>query len=176
MKKNRMIIASIVGLIGIGIIGTLLYGPINKADNEYVSVSSVIYNIKDNTIMDKEALLRVQDKENTIQVDKIIEKMEKEDYTDESKLNDYVKQIDMLNVEIDNMIDIYNKDEDMKKDVGITQAMMDIEGLNNLIDSLMDEYNTVFAPSFNMQIKKFPVNIVAKSKGWFEVDKFSSID
>ncbi|MEG0578220.1 MAG: LemA family protein, partial [Bacilli bacterium] len=133
-------------------------------------------------IMDKQALLSVQDevmklnreKENTIQIDKIIEKMEKEDYTDESKLNDYVKQIDRLNESIDNMIDIYN--EDIKKDVGMTEAMMDIEGLNNLIDSEMETYNKEFVPTFNMQIKKFPVNIVAKIKGWFELDKFSSID
>ena len=184
MKKNRKIIASIVGVVGIGIIGTLLYVPVNEAENEYVSVASAIYNIKDNTIMYKSELLSVQDKvmklnrekENTIQIDKIIEKMEKEDYTDESKLNDYVKQIDRLNESIDNMIDIYNEDEGIKKDVGITEAMMDIEGLNNLIDSEMETYNKEFVPTFNMHIKKFPVNIVAKIKGWFELDKFSSID
>lgn len=185
MTKNKKAIASIVGILaGIGVIGGILYTPVNNAENEYVLIESSIEGIKNNALESKQELLDMQnimvkfnkDNENTINIDKAIEEIEKDDYSDSSKLNEYVKKLDSFNKEIDNMIDIYNKDENMKKDIKITQSMMDIEGTNNLTDSIMNEYNKEHAPKFNSDIKKFPINIIAKIKGWFEVDKFSSID
>ena len=183
--KNKKIIASIVGIVaGVTLVSSLLYSKINTAENENAQIYSVLLNIRTRTIETKQTLrdLQVnmmklnQDKDKIIQIDKIIEDMERSDYTDESKINDNIKQLDRLNEEIDSMIAIYNADENMKKDMTISNTMLEIEGLNGLIDNLMHEYNTEYAPNFNKLIEKFPVNVVAKSKGWFEVDKFSSVE
>lgn len=183
--KNKKVIASIVGiLVGIGVIGSVSYGPVNNAENEYILIKSSIEGIKNNALESKQELLDMQNtmvnfnknNKNTLNIDKAITEIEKDDYSDSSKLNDYVKNLDSFNKELDTMIDIYNNDEKMKNDIKITQSIVDIEGTNNLTDSIMNEYNTVQAPKFNSLLKKFPVNLVAKLKGWYQVDTFSSVN
>lgn len=182
--KNKKIIASVAGVaVGLVIIGNMLFAPINATDNEYVQLISSISSVKDNVVIDKSELLELQnemnkssqDKDKIIQIDKIIEEMEKENYLEDSKINDHIKQIDQLNEEIDSMIASYNEDENMKKDMIIVDKFITLEGLDRLVDSCIERHNTEHAPKFNEAIKKFPVSVIAKEKGWFEVDMFTSI-
>ncbi|MGL5316037.1 MAG: hypothetical protein ACRC92_22465, partial [Peptostreptococcaceae bacterium] len=157
---------------------------IDIAKNDYVSIQYVIYNIKNNILEMKEELLSLQqdmiklngDKAKTIKIDEIITAIEGIDYRDERKLNANIAQLDILNEEIDKMIDIYNNDENMKNDIIMSNAIMDIEALDSLIDDIMERHNDEYTESFNNVIKKFPANVVAKVKDWTEIDKFSSIN
>lgn len=183
--KDKKVILSIAGVFLAGVIvANILYSKINTAQNEFVSIQSVLYNIKDNTLDRKKELLLLQesmmklneDKEKSIKIDQIIAAIENNDYKVASKINDNIVKLDELNEEIDKMIDMYNNNENMKKDMTIANAMVDIEGLDNNIEGIMEEHNNEYTEKFNKVIKKFPVNIVAKKKGWYDIDKFSSIN
>ncbi|MGL6105253.1 hypothetical protein [Romboutsia sp.] len=181
-KKVRLAIAGIV--VATVIVINVLYSKVNTAQNDYSSIESVQYNIKNNILDSKTELLSLQnnmmklneDKAKTIKIDAIIADLELNNYKDESKLNANLAQLDLLNEEIDKMIDIYNNDENMKKNMNISNEIMNIEGLDNLVHGIMEEHNEIYTKSFNKGIKKFPVNIVANKKGWVEINKFSSID
>lgn len=180
-KKVMLLVAGVV-LVG-GIVLNSLYSKINTTQNNYSSMQSILFNIKDNLLQQKDELLSLQEdivklnkvKGESIKIDSAIESIEKEDYSDNTKLNKNIAQLDILNKEIDNIIDIYNNDESMKKDMPISNSIIEIEVLNNFIDTLMQEYNNEYVENFNASLNQFPVNLVVKSEGWFKLDKFSSV-
>lgn len=94
---------------------------------------------------------------------------------DNSKINGNIKILDKFNKELDKMIYIYDNNENMKNDLVLTTSMEEVKCLNQFVDSLMEEYNKIYSVDFNKSIKKIPVNMVVKSKGWYTVDKFTSI-
>lgn len=182
--KDKKVILGIAGVVVVvGIVSSALYSKVNTAQNDYVKIQSTLQNIKREALGRKTELLSLQenimklneDKNTSIQIDEILSAIDKEDYRSESKINDNIAQLDTLNEEIDKMISIYNNSETMKKDMVITNAMMDIEGLESFIEGLMEEYNDEHLASFNKLVEKFPVSVVAKNKGWTKINEFSSI-
>lgn len=183
-KKNKKILA-IVGavVVGVGLGISLLYSQINTAENEYIGIDSVIYNLQYNIKERKQVLLELQDKmlklnddkEKTIQIDSLIADLELINLRDESKRKEQIAHIDSVNEEIDNILHMYNTNENMKKDIGISNNIAELEVLNNYIDTEMEEYNKNIV-KFNKTIKKFPVTLIAEKNGWNNITEFSSIN
>lgn len=182
--KDKKVVASIVGIItGIVIISNLIYLPINGAENKHVDVASTIINLKSSIKNNKEILLEANnnmkkinsDKEISTDIEAIINQVGSLNDLDNSKINDNIKILDTFNKELDKMVSIYDNDDNMKKDLVLTNNMEEVKAVNKFIDILMKDYNSIYSVEFNNSIKKIPVNIVAKSKGWYTVDKFSSI-
>lgn len=182
--KDKKVIASIVGgIAGIAIISNLIYSPINKAENKHVSVTSTIRSIKSNIKDNASTILGVNnnmkkinsDKEISTDIEKMINQVGSLNDLDNSKINGNIKILDKFNKELDKMIYIYDNNENMKNDLVLTTSMEEVKCLNQFVDSLMEEYNKIYSVDFNKSIKKIPVNMVVKSKGWYTVDKFTSI-
>lgn len=182
--KNKKILAIIgVVVVGVGLGINMMYSKINEAQNDFVEIESTPYNIERAIINDKKVLLTLQDKmmklnenkEKSIQIDKMISDLENMNLKDESKRKENIEHLDMINEEIDTILSMYNESDAMKKDVEISNNIIELESLDSFIDDLMENHN-IYLTKFNNIVGKFPVSMVAEKKGWNNVYKFSSVE
>ena len=181
--KNKKVRTSIIGAVVVVLGSVMIHGQINKTQNNFVSAGSAIMNLKANVQRHKMVLLEANDSINRISLDKsssvkieeILKEVENMNDMDSTKINENVEILDKFNEELDAMINIYENDADMKKDILMVDKMGEIDSLNNLIDEIMIQFNESDSTSFNKNIKKFPTSIVAKLKGWYNIESFKSI-
>lgn len=180
-KQKKIIIGA---MIVIGLVGVFISSQENNVRNAHTRVMSAPLSIQNN-IMEQKALLSEVvasikksglEEAKFIQLEEIVKQIESIDYRDDEKINKNIEQIDKFNKELDKIIDIYNNDENLKKDIILLSKMEELAGLNNLIDGTMDTFNKEEVKEYNESIKKFPSSIIAKVKGLNTINKFTSIN
>lgn len=182
--KNKKTLGIIVGtVVGAVVLINVLYTPINVAQNDFVEIECTPYNIERAIMDNKNVLLNLQDKmmklnenkEKSIQIDKMISDLDHLNLKDENKRKENLEHLDLLNEEIDKMIEMYNENENMKKDVEISNNIVELESLNAFVDEMMENHN-MYVTKFKKVVAKFPVSLVAEKKGWTKVYNFSSVE
>ncbi len=173
--KDNKIISIIVVLIILG--GIFLgYEKITNLENKYVNLSSREKHIKDCIIernklilKSKEDILKYEDTKDSVK--KISDDSKKLQSLDmfSKDANEINKKIDIYenaNKNVEKLMNIYNNNLDMKKDKNISEIIESIIEKDLYIDDIIEVFNTVEKEDFNKAIESFPINIIAKNKGW----------
>lgn len=181
-SKNKKIIIGIT--VAVGLLTFCISGLDNAARNAEVEAKSTPLNIQNAILQDEKILVEINDnisKSNLeeakiIDMKGILKTIKDTDYVKDTDVNNHIKQLDDFNRKLDKMIDVYYKDENLNKDIVFTDKVDQILGLNSFIDDQMYRFNTQSLDKFNNSIKKFPINLTTKSRGWVELNKFTSIN
>lgn len=196
MKINKKIALGIIAgvmTVSIWIFGAVQYGKINTLQNTEVTISSGVYNLKNQMKEIKDILIENKgdiEKYNGTKpvVTDILENGEKIILLDNKNLKgnetlhpenckDINKQTEIIskfNDSVDKLIDIYNKNDEMKSDKNIYEDMETIMAINNNNDDYIDGLNGVDIKLFNEGIEKFPANIVKDNNGWEKVNNIGN--
>ncbi|WP_373599016.1 hypothetical protein [Paraclostridium bifermentans] len=196
MKINKKIALGIITgvmTISIGIFGVVQYGKINILQNTEVTISSGVYNLKNEMKEINDILIENKgdiEKYNGTKsvVNDILENGEKIILLDNKDLKgnetlhpenckDINKQTEIIskfNESVDKLIDIYNKNDEMKSDKNIYEDMETIIATNNSNDDYIDGLNDVDIKLFNEGIEKFPANMVKGNNGWEKVNNIGN--
>ncbi|UOW69497.1 hypothetical protein [Paraclostridium bifermentans] len=185
-KKVQLIIG--VG-VAIFIEGNLMWGKINNNLNDMVDAGSFIIGMHDIN-KDRKSLIMEAEKNMTeyknlqIQTQAIIEelneieKLERKEldkdgskYEDANLVNKTITIYNQLDQNIENLISLYETDEDAKKDRSLAISMDSIIENEYSVDKQSKDFNKTYRVKYNNAINSFPIKLIAEKKGWVNINE-----
>ena len=185
-KKVQLIIG--VG-VAIFIAGNLMWGKINNNLNDMVDAGSFIIGMHDIN-KDRKSLIMEAEKNMTeyknlqtqtqalIEELNEIEKLERKEldkdgskYEDANLVNKTITIYNQLDQNIENLISLYETDEDAKKDRSLAISMDSIIENEYSIDKQSKDFNKIYRVKYNNAINSFPIKLIAEKKGWVDINE-----
>lgn len=185
-KKVQLIIG--VG-VAIFIAGNLMWGKINTNLNNMVDAGSFIIGMHDIN-KDRKSLIMEAEKNMTdyknlqIQTQALIEelneieKLERKEldkdgskYEDANLVNKTITIYNQLDQNMENLISLYETDEDAKKDRSLAISMDSIIENEYSIDKQSKDFNKIYRVKYNNAINSFPIKLIAEKKGWININE-----
>lgn len=187
--KNKKV-QMIIGLgVAVFIAGTVIWGKINTNLNNMVDTGSFIIGMHDinkdrkNLISEAEKTMS-NHKDLQIQTQALIEelneieKLERKEldkdgskYEDANLVNKTITIYNQLDQNIENLISLYETDEDAKKDRSLAISMDSIIENEYSIDKQSKDFNKIYRVKYNNAINSFPIKLIAEKKGWVNINE-----
>lgn len=187
-KKRKTKKIAILGgiIVVVGIASTMMYGNINKVQNEFVSVSGTVSNLKSNMIDRNKLILSVKDEIKKYDAANILleqielennnlNKLSKpgsENYYPQNtqEINENFEVLKGVEKSVDKLIEVYNSNEDMKKNKLLADAFEEVMSYDSTIEYIVESYNIEYKDKFNECINKLPINMMKKIYNIQEMD------
>lgn len=187
--KNKKV-QMIIGLgVAIFISCTVIWGKINTNLNNMEDSGSFIIGMHDIN-KDRKSLIMEAEKNMTeyknlqIQTQALIEelneieKLERKEldkdgskYEDANLVNKTITIYNQLDQNIENLISLYETDEDAKKDRSLAISMDSIIENEYSIDKQSKDFNKIYRVKYNNAINSFPIKLIAEKKGWVNINE-----
>ncbi|MGL5718347.1 MAG: hypothetical protein ACRCXT_13960 [Paraclostridium sp.] len=181
-KKKKIRIA--LGIIlALGVFVNIMFGNVNKAQNNFVGITSSVYFIEEQMKLRNELLLQIKDdlyKYNEIkgafdEVEKENKKLKKvmSFAQNTHEVNETTKKLLDVEKSVDKVLDIYTNSEEIKKDKKLVEKIDEIIASGYQIENAIKYFNKEDVDLFNKSIDKQPIKLI-QSK--YDIEKINKIE